>query len=97
MVASLRLVKSLAQCLWCISSVFLVIQSIEKCSSVSFHCLHNVEEVKIFRISKIAKKWPVLWETFTFTNRRPYIKVQCGLAVLISVNEVGTQSQLHSI
>ena len=48
MVASLRLVKSLARCLCCISNVFLVIQSIEKCSSVSFHCLHNVEEVKSF-------------------------------------------------
>ena len=52
MVASLKLVKSLAQCLCCISSVFLVIQSIEKCSSVSFHCFHNAEEVKSFVIVK---------------------------------------------
>ena len=52
MVASLRPVKSLAQCLCCISSIFLVIQSIEKCSSVSFHCLHNVEEAKSFILVK---------------------------------------------
>ena len=51
--ASLRLVKSFARCLCCISSVFLVIQSIEKCSSVSFHCLHNVEEVKSFVLVKL--------------------------------------------
>ena len=52
MVASLRLVKSLARCLCCISSVFLVIQSIEKCSSVSFHCFRNDEEVKSFVLVK---------------------------------------------
>ena len=84
MVASLRLVKSLKRCLCCISSVFLVIQPIEKCSSV-------------FRISIIARRWPVLWERFTITNGRPYIEVQRGLAVLISVNKVGTQSRVRSI
>ena len=52
MVARLRFVKSLTRCLCCISSVFLVIQSIEKCSSVSFHCLQNVEEVKSFVLVK---------------------------------------------
>ena len=41
---SLRLVKSLVRCLCCISSVFLVIQSIERCSSVFFYCLINVEK-----------------------------------------------------
>ena len=52
MVADLRLVKSLSRCLCCISSVFLVIQCIEKCLSASFHCLHNVEEVKSFALVK---------------------------------------------
>ena len=35
-----------------ISSVFLVIQSIEKCSSVSFHCFPNVEDVQSFVLVK---------------------------------------------
>ena len=85
MVASLRLVKSLARCLCCISSVFLVIQSIEKCSSVSFHCLPNVEEIKSFVLVKSPGDGQFYRKQLTITNRRLYIEVQHGLAVLISV------------
>jgi len=49
-----------------------------------------------FHNTTIAKRWLVLRETFTIINRRPYIEVQRGLAVLISVNEVGTQSRVQS-
>ena len=47
-----RLVTSLSRCLCCISSVFLVIQPINWCSSVSLYCLLNIAEVKSFALLK---------------------------------------------
>jgi len=55
MVASLGLLKSLPQCLCWISSIFLVIESIEKCSDVSFYSVLDNEEVKFFIILKSLK------------------------------------------
>ena len=55
MLVSLGLLKSLTRCLCWILSIFLVIESIQKHSDVSFHSVLYVEEVKIFIILKLLK------------------------------------------